>query len=62
LNKLVFGKDFDIYNSEEIFLNFSEKNKHYNASDKFLLVKIISNQIIEFIFEIYDLLYKIIKI
>ena len=61
LIKSVFGNTVECSQPKKIFFTFTEKINSSMLSDKYLLVKFLSGQIIDFVFHIYDLFYNIIK-
>ena len=61
LIKTVFNLDFDENKKEKIFFELSKKMTISIFSNKNKLIKLLSSQIINFIFEIYELIYLIIK-
>ena len=61
LIKSIFNLDFYENKKEKIFLELKEKMTISIFSNKNKLIKLLSNQIINFIFEIYELIYLIIK-
>lgn len=57
----VFGKIIEENQVEKIIYSLTEKINCSMLSDKYLLVKFLSGQIIEYVFLIYELFFKIIK-
>ena len=61
LIKSVFGNIVEENQTEKIFFILTEKINCSMLSDKYLLVKFLSGQIIDYVFLIYELFYNIIK-
>ncbi len=61
LIKSVFGDIFEENKIEKIIYSLTEKINFSMLSDKYLLVKFLSGQIIDHVFQIYELFYIIIK-
>ena len=61
LIKSVFGNIIEENQIEKIILCLSEKINCSMLSDKYLLVKFLSGQIIDYVFLIYELFYNLIK-
>ena len=59
--KSVFNLEFNENEKEKILLNLSEKMKVSIFTNKNHLIKLLSQQIINFIFDVYQLIYLIIK-
>ena len=59
--KSIFGKNFETRVNDELFLKLSQKINFSMLSDKYTLVEFISNQTINYLFEIYELFFKILK-
>ena len=57
----VFGKIIEENQVEKIIYSLTEKINCSMLSDKYLLVKFLSGQIIDYVFLIYELFFKIIK-
>ena len=61
LIKSVFGNIVEENQTEKIFFILTEKINCSMLTDKYLLVKFLSGQIIDYVFLIYELFYNIIK-
>ena len=60
LIKSVFNFEFNENEKEIIFCKLNEKMNYSIFSDKYQLIKLLSIQIMNFLFDIYELIYKII--